>query len=47
LKLLSYEVLDKISSRILNEVNGVNRILFVITLKPYGKERIVSIMLAI
>ena len=31
---IPYEVLDKISSRIVNEVPNVNRILFEITSKP-------------
>ncbi len=31
---IPYDVLEKISSRIVNEVNGVNRILYDITTKP-------------
>ena len=31
---ISYEVLDKISSRIVNAVDGVNRVLYDCTCKP-------------
>ena len=33
---LPYELLEKISSRIINEVKGVNRVCFDITSKPPG-----------
>ncbi len=33
---LPYEVLDRLSSRIINEVPGVNRVAFDITAKPPG-----------
>ena len=31
---IPYEVLEKVSSRIVNEVTGVNRVLYDITAKP-------------
>lgn len=31
---IPYEVLDKVSSRIINEVTGINRIVYDITSKP-------------
>ena len=31
---IPYEVLDKVSTRIVNEVKGVNRVLYDITAKP-------------
>jgi GMP synthase (glutamine-hydrolysing) len=33
---LPYELLEKLSSRIINEVKGVNRVCFDITSKPPG-----------
>jgi GMP synthase (glutamine-hydrolysing) len=33
---ISYEVLDKISTRITNEVNGINRVVYDVTSKPPG-----------
>jgi GMP synthase (glutamine-hydrolysing) len=33
---LPYEVLERISNRIVNEVRGINRIVFDITSKPPG-----------
>jgi GMP synthase (glutamine-hydrolysing) len=31
---ISYDVLDKISNRIVNEVKGINRVVYDITSKP-------------
>ena len=31
---IPYDVLEKVSSRIINEVNGINRIVYDITTKP-------------
>jgi GMP synthase (glutamine-hydrolysing) len=33
---LPYELLEKLSSRIINEVKGINRVCFDITSKPPG-----------
>ena len=33
---IPYEVLDKISNRITNEVKGINRVVYDITSKPPG-----------
>ena len=33
---LPYEVLGKISSRVINEVRGINRVVYDITCKPPG-----------
>ena len=33
---LSYEVLEKISTRLVNEVLGINRVVYDITSKPPG-----------
>jgi len=33
---IPYEVLDKVSRRIVNEVKGVNRIVYDITSKPHS-----------
>ena len=37
---LPYELLEKISTRIINEVKGVNRVCFDITSKPPGDDRV-------
>ena len=36
LKQIPYEVLNKVMSRIINEVRGVNRVMYDITSKPPG-----------
>ncbi|GHU26851.1 hypothetical protein FACS1894152_2320 [Bacilli bacterium] len=33
---IPYEVLDKVSTRITNEVSGINRVVYDITSKPPG-----------
>jgi GMP synthase (glutamine-hydrolysing) len=33
---IPYDVLDRISNRIVNEVNGINRVVYDITSKPPG-----------
>jgi len=33
---LPYDLLEKMSSRIINEVNGINRVVYDVTSKPPG-----------